>query len=284
MYAQLGDIIFEGLKGFTGYRAKYAQTLAQHALIDGKPKLQKTGDALDELQIDMILHRNFCTPESEIAKLKQHKTDGSVLPLLSGTGELIGNFTIASFEVAILHAGPTGVIVHSSVSVNLLEAADSNLLGAAINAAKAAAFAVAGNSPVISRPLVAEGPGLATAKALQAAASFQESGDASLKQAKVNTPIQAAELRKAKDSFKKVNESMDRFQENITKIRGTVNNLTAIQAAAESVKTYAQNTVAAIETGDVDASLAASNDVRQGLTTLNSESANIVVQTASRRI
>jgi len=284
MYAQLGDIIFEGLKGFTAYRAKYAQQLAQHALIDGKPKLQKTGDALDELTIDMTLHRSFCNPETEIAKLKQYASDGAILTLITGTGETVGNFTVASMDVGVSHTGPTGLLVLSTVSVSLLEAADSDILGAAISAAKSAAFAVETNSPVSSLSLAPIGPGLAVARAIKSADSHTVSGKASLNQAKVNTPIQANELRKAKDSFKKVKASMDSFRENITKIRGTVHNLTTILAAAESVRTYADNTVAAIAAGDIDAALAASNDVEQGIINTTSASSGIIVQTASRRI
>lgn len=284
MYAQLGDIIFEGLKGFTGYRAKYAQQLAQHALIDGKPKLQKTGDALDELQVDMTFHRSFCNPESEIAKLKQYVLDGAILPLITGTGETVGNFTVASMDVSVSHTGPSGLLVLSTVSVNLLEASDSDQLGAAISAAKKVAFAVLPNSPVRSLSLKAVGPGLAVASSLKSANAHQIAGKKSLDQAKVNTPIQAAELRKAKDSFKKVKSSMDSFRDGIAQIRGTINNVTTILAAAESVKTYADNTVAAIEAGDIDAALAASNDVEQGIIATTSQSSQIIVLTASRRI
>lgn len=284
MYAQLGDIVFEGLKGLTGYRGKFTQTIAQHALIDGKPKLQKTGDALDELTLDMTFHRKFCNPESEISKLKGHVIDGSILPLITGTGELIGSFTIASMDVGVTHTGPTGLIVMSSVTVNLLEASDTDALGSAISAAKGSAFAVDSNSPVRSLSLKPIGPGLVTVSALRSADAFQVSGEKALQQAKVNTPIQVSELRKASDAFKKVNDSMNAFQDAVTKIRGTVNNLATIQASAEAVKTYSQNTLNAIAANDIDGALSGNNDVRQGILTLTGASSQIIVQTASRRI
>lgn len=285
MYAQLGDIIFEGLKGLTGMRGKFAQKIAQHELIDSKPKLQKTGDALDELAIDMTFHRKFCNPESEIAKLKRAITRGAVLPLITGTGELVGNFTVASMDVDTKHTGPTGLVVMAVVSANLIEAAQTDPLGAALSSAKSVAFANGSNSPLVMAQIKPfKGPGLEAAAALKKADSFQESGARSLSQAKVNTPVQTGELRKAKDAFKKVNESIDSFQEALTKIRGTVNNLTGINAAAASIKTYAQNTLTAIENNDIDGAIAASNDTRQGVLTLNGESAQLIVQTASRRI
>lgn len=284
MYAQLGDIIFEGLKGITAWRAKSAQVLAQHAVIDGKPRLQKTGDALDELTLDMTFHRVFCVPETELAKIKQHIADGSVLPLLTGLGELVGNFTIAGMDTAINHTGPTGLIVSSSVSLNLLEAADSDALGSAISAAKESAFAVSKNSPLTKLAIKPIGPGLASVQAIKSADASQRSGNTSLQKAKVNTPIAVSELRKAKDAFGKVKASMDTFREAVTTIRGTINNLTAINAAAESVKTYASNTVTAIEAGDIDSALASSNDVEQGIINLTGSSSQIVTLTASRRI
>lgn len=283
MYAQLGSIKFEGLKGFTGYRAKHAQAIAQHALMDGKPKLQKTGDALDELQLDITLHKSFCDPSSEIEALRKYIADGAIVPLITGLGELVGNFTIASMDVSHGHTGPTGMVVMASVSINLLESADSDPLGSALTAAKKAAFANLANSPVTSQ-VDAKGPGLEACASLQSAVSNQAAGDLALKSAKVNTDIQGAELRKAEEAFKKVNQSVQSFQENVTKIRGTLNNLTAITAAAETAKTYAQNTLDAIESEDVDGSLASSNDVLQGLTILKDSSAEIIVKTASRRI
>lgn len=284
MYAQLGNIVFEGLKGLTAFKSKYAQTLAQHALIDGKPKLQKTGDALDELSIDMTFHRRFCNPETEIAALKAAVTAGSILPLINGMGELLGNFAVASMEVDTKHSGPTGLIVMASVTATLIEAAENDPLGAALSAAKSSAFANSSNGPLIGTEDIVPGPGMAALKNIKSADAFQASGDLAIKQAAVNTPVAANEKRKAKEAFAKVNASMDSFTENVQKVRGTLNNLAAMNAAASNIKTYSQNTISAIQAGDLDSALASSNDVRQGIVALNGASTQLTLQTIIRRI
>lgn len=284
MFAQLGNIVFDGLKGFTNYNRKHAATLAQHPLIDGKPKLQKTGDALEELGLDMTFHRNFCNPETEILNLRKAMADGAIMPLVLGTGELVGNYVISDITEGIKHSGPTGITVMSNVTVNLLEYADEDELATQQAAAKSEAFANDSNQPLKIKPLQPTfGNGLASVKSMQAASYAQGAGAVSLNKAS-NPAVRENELRKAKDSFNSVNDSVQTFQQNITKVQGSLSNYAAIVASAELVKTYALNTVAAIEANDLTGAMAASNNTQQGILSMNNNSANLVALTVARRI
>jgi Phage P2 GpU len=74
MYAQLGNIIFEGLKGFTSFEESYAVNYAQHERIKGKPRLEPVGDNLDTISFEMYLHADFTDPDEAIETLRTAMT------------------------------------------------------------------------------------------------------------------------------------------------------------------------------------------------------------------
>jgi phage protein U len=121
MHAQLGNIQFDGLKGFSSFEQSYATRYAQIPLIDGKPRLQRIGDELDEVSFSMLLHANFCDPEFEFQQLDLARRQGKVLPLINGEGLFYGDFVIASLRKGIVHTGTTGYIIQMELEVTLLE-------------------------------------------------------------------------------------------------------------------------------------------------------------------
>lgn len=91
-HALLGDIAFSLVTYFEGMEAKFAADYAEHALIQGKPALQWTGDKLDELSWDIVLHAGYCDPETEMLKLRQAVRDHVALPLVFANGDHRGYF------------------------------------------------------------------------------------------------------------------------------------------------------------------------------------------------
>jgi phage protein U len=120
-HALLGDIRFSLVTYFEGMELKFAADYAEHALIKGKPMLQWTGDKLDEVSWDIVLHAGYCDPEAEMLKLRQAVRDHKALPLVFANGDYKGYFvpTEASVSSKKLHAD--GGAVWMEVKLSLRE-------------------------------------------------------------------------------------------------------------------------------------------------------------------
>jgi phage protein U len=99
MYAQLGNIKFEQSKGFTRYEPTEAARYGEIPLVGGKARLQKTGDELTAITLEVRLHRGFSGTDldDDVAQIREYMQAGTPLPFTNGAGELIGNFVITSF-------------------------------------------------------------------------------------------------------------------------------------------------------------------------------------------
>jgi phage protein U len=147
MYAQLGEIRFEALKGFSSLSDKKEALYAEHALIDGKPRLQRTGNALDEFTIGIKFHVSFCDPEAEYDALNRYRDDGEVLPLIYGTGYVEGNFVITSLNRTVNDTSATGEYIDIDVSIGLKEFYQPDLVAGNQKRALLNAFAVSADRP-----------------------------------------------------------------------------------------------------------------------------------------
>lgn len=127
-YAKLGDFEFAGLKGFSAYSRTGAALYAEHQLLEGKARLQKTGTALDEINISIRLHVSFCKPDEELNILKSYRDEGEVLVLQYGNGKIVGSFVIVSIEETVEEADAEGNIFSYLVSFNLKEYVTNNKL------------------------------------------------------------------------------------------------------------------------------------------------------------
>lgn len=121
MYAQLGNIAFEGLKGFDSLTSKKSVNYAEHALIEGRPRLQRVGTNLEELSISIRLHASFTDPESDISAMETAKEDGEIMPLVLGNGVFAGEYVILSLSRTLEQTDPLGNIVSAKVSLELKE-------------------------------------------------------------------------------------------------------------------------------------------------------------------
>lgn len=128
MYAQLGNRLFSKLKSFTDFNKTGSAIYAEHALIDTKPRLQRTGLALEEITLSIRFHIAFCNPAEEIEALRQSRDEGEILPLLWGNGKVEGNFVITTLNETIEDADPQGNIFSCLVTCNLKEIVVQNRL------------------------------------------------------------------------------------------------------------------------------------------------------------
>ncbi|MCL1861781.1 MAG: phage tail protein [Proteobacteria bacterium] len=120
MYAILGDIQFD-LIYFDGFDSKFAANYAEHAMIAGKPRLQFTGLALDEIAITLAFHHLFCDPEVEFAKLKEALANHQAMALVLGNGDYKGWFVLADVNSTAQQTDATGTITALEASISLRE-------------------------------------------------------------------------------------------------------------------------------------------------------------------
>ncbi len=153
MYAQLGPIQFTPIKGFSSVSATRETNLVEHALIEGKPKLQRVGTNLTTLEISMLLDAAFCDPQTEIDALNNSRELAEVMPLIMGDGLVVGNFVIRSVSDNQLNHTKEGTLAQAEVTVSLVEYAGADTTEAAASSAIAAAFANVNNEPATYIPV-----------------------------------------------------------------------------------------------------------------------------------
>lgn len=179
MYAQLGSIQFTPIKGFTGMSSTLETNFAEHALIEGKPKLQRIGTNLTAIEVTILLDISFCEPQSEINALNSSRESAEVMPLIMGDGRFVGNFVIQTVSDTPMHSAGNGRVLQSEVTLSLLEYANANSELSFASNAIAQAFANVNNSPPTFIPeIVAITPEMQTAQELVgASASINTTAD-----------------------------------------------------------------------------------------------------------
>lgn len=121
MYSQLGNIIFETLLSPTSDIRKSAATYAEHALIEGKPRLQFTGLALNELNLSIRLHAIFCNPVEQLQLFKDAMNNAEALKYISGSKVEQGYYVVTEIEEEIEDADKDGNIFCINANITLKE-------------------------------------------------------------------------------------------------------------------------------------------------------------------
>lgn len=223
MYAQLGNIRFEGLKGFTSLEETFGVNYAQHERINGKPRLQAVGDVLDTLSFSMYLHKEFTDPEADIEALRIAMIDRQILPLVLGNGRVVGSFVIPSFSKTTLFTDKLGNIIEATIAVELLEAFTEDLLLQSFQQAKIQAFATVERNSNVRTVLP---PKLSPGMVVTAEVSKIQASSVVISQHSAQA-VQYPE--RAELLSEKINDSLTTIEESIT----TVN-----QALSQSVAMY----------------------------------------------
>jgi phage protein U len=145
MYGQLGNIQFRGAYSPSAFRSTASANLPEHALIENKPRLQRMGDDLETLELKINMHRGFCDPEAQLAALYRYKESSEIIALVFGNGLVYGSFVVEKIGLEVTAQLPGGAILECSADVTLKEAYNPR---DGVQS-RAAAFAVARNSPVL---------------------------------------------------------------------------------------------------------------------------------------
>lgn len=146
-HALLGKIAFNLITYFEGSSMTFAANYAEHAHILGKPQLQFTGQALDDLSWSLVFHAGFCNPEIELLKLRDAVAKHEVLPLVFANGDYKGKFVVTSVEVTTRQTLADGTVISLEASVALREYAEPKFVSAVKPKNKAIATKIGNKKP-----------------------------------------------------------------------------------------------------------------------------------------
>lgn len=121
MFAQLGDIKFELITYFNGLNETVSYNYAQHERIENKPILQFIGKNLQEENIKLNFHRNFCIPEDEIKNLVEVADAATPLKFIKGNGDYVGVFVIEEIGKTVDQTSAEGDLLSIQVELRLRE-------------------------------------------------------------------------------------------------------------------------------------------------------------------
>ena len=121
MWALLGDIYFELLFTPEAADLKTLHNYAEHSVIEGKPKLQWTGDGLQERNWMIRLHSTFCDPDTVMSFLHSVAAEHKALPLSLGTGQYLGRYVIAEIYEQTLVTDQYGGTIAQTAGLKLKE-------------------------------------------------------------------------------------------------------------------------------------------------------------------
>lgn len=124
MFAQLGNIKFNLITYFNGLEIGNKYDYAEHQVIEGKPKLQFTGEALESDSIRLHFHSSFCDPKEELKKLKELAKKHQAVPFMFGNGEQKGKFVVEEINSIINQTDKLGNIISIDVFIRLKEYAE----------------------------------------------------------------------------------------------------------------------------------------------------------------
>jgi len=121
MWAVLGDIEFELRNQPSRQDDRATADYAQHALIQGKPRLEWVGDGLDELTLELTLHALLADPEAQIRRLKAALRAHAPLPYVLGSGDYRGVYLLTEVGTTTRRTDAQGRLISATISVSLLE-------------------------------------------------------------------------------------------------------------------------------------------------------------------
>jgi len=285
MYAQLGNIRFEGLKGFSNFSHERGVNYAQHDLINGKPRLQSVGDNLDSISFGMYLHSEFTNPEADIETLRLAMQNREVLPLLLGNGRILGFFVIPSFSQSNSFTDPLGNLIEVTLNIELLESfSDDPLREAELQAINLAFATSQRNSNVRSvlPPKLSQGMTISTEISnIQTSATVTN----------IYTANIAAVPGRSEYWSGKISKSLTDIEKSLTTVQSTLSDASQLQDLAEDmpvalndVYVRVQNMKAVLPVTDIEGFKILNQQLNGSVVNLNSTNLDISNNSIIRRI
>jgi phage protein U len=270
MYAQLGNIRFEGLIGFNTFTKRTEANYAEHARIDGKPRLQKIGDNLDTIRFDMQLHASFSNIEDDLAALRTAQRNGDVLPFVDGKGTLFGTFVIMTIDEMQSQTYKDGTPFLVNLSIELKEYADEltqAAQGFAAFGAKVNAFAQTRSNA---------GAVMEAARATTAASTSAGNHIDDAKSGKLGA------LKRAQNALKKVRDGLIKVQAALQTVKNVIQAKERIENNIERAKNSVSNALVAVQKGDINGAMEANRELQEGVSAMNGGLTEVAIISVTR--
>jgi phage protein U len=126
MFVYLGGLRLQGLMGPTDFREQRKYAFAEHPVVQGRPKLQKIGEELREIDTGFLLHRGYCDPATAIAALRSLAEAQEPFYFILGDGTFAGEYVVEEITSEVEKLDRAGQAVGIEVSVQLKEAPASS--------------------------------------------------------------------------------------------------------------------------------------------------------------
>lgn len=285
MYAQLGNIRFEDLKGFSDFSHERGVNYAQHELINGKPRLQAVGDNLDSISFGMYLHSEFTNPELDIETLRLSMQNREVLPLILGNGRVLGFFVIPNFSQVNSFTDPNGNLIEVTLSVELLESFTDDPLRESELQAINQAFATSVRNSNVRSVLPAK-----LSKGMTMNTEISNIQTSTTLTGIYTAKIEAIPTR-AEYWSGKINKSLTDIENGLTNVQSILSDASELQAMAENmpsaindVYVRVQNMKAVLPITDVNSFKVLNQQLNGSVLVLNSSNLEISNNSIIRRI
>jgi phage protein U len=138
----LGDITLTGFSQPGTLDTTSEAIYAEHPKLQGKPALQRTGSKNAVVSMVFNVHRSTTIPENFIQQLQDAQDAGTILPLTTEAGDLLGDFVITQMQISRQASDAVGSIIAATVSVSLIEWASVDGVAERQYAARQQGFAV----------------------------------------------------------------------------------------------------------------------------------------------
>jgi len=289
MYAQLGDIIFEGLYGPKSFEQTESVSLPQHSHINRRPKQQFTGIDLSTVKIKIGLNNSFIDVEGAIEQFRRYRNSATHLKYITGAGSVIGTFVIKKTKTNLTRTDRQGNIVQAELEHELVELSYSNPRLDSVRIA----LANSKNRPqVFEIPVRPIAPTLAVSAALdvvdtRAAASVSQN----LLDGYVLAPDEAeSRVNQARERFETAKQHMadaaakvQQAEDVAVQAQGYVNNMYTAVQNAQTVIDYIDSFDPADPVGSLAGINDANNQFMSSLSVVSTTSTPLAAWTGARR-
>lgn len=237
MYAQLGSITFEGQFTFASFSSDGNEArFAQLELLNSKPRLQKTGDTLEEISILIKVHARQRNPKEFIQRLQDTRSSGEVLPLLLGSGQYLGDYVIISTPYEVTEAFADGTIIQTLITITIREHIPGNKVEQQQQEARKRAFAVGDVQQVLIRPAQPVSDTAALAKSLSAVTMQTAKVDGLVSEYENNVSKRPVTAKGILESCDKANAALADAGDKLDNVKEQQEKVTAIRDAAANVR------------------------------------------------
>ncbi len=280
MQAQLGNIQYRNLKSFTAMSRGRSVALDEIGMIGGKPRVQRTGEALDSISLTFLFHAAFCNPSDELQALYDAMQGSESLPFVFANGTVLGRFAIASVNDRVRKSDQFGNAIYLECDVELKEVAYTDLLDdAEISAIKAGFAYIDSTVPIVPTAIQPNDA------AVGAASRSLAIDNAALAQAQLDLAVRSpssidSAFAKVKALTASASIAALELANKARLLQGTLNDYERIAQDAEDVARLASDMAKA---GNISDALA-SNAAYQSATAAMKKSAAVLVTIVASRL